>query len=287
MSLLLLTVICTPVAPAPAGIPAARTTSSKMATIFTSMPSTFYTVRLARTVLHLLRGDTGLDSDPDQLGPTSIAYIGWMVAVGSDELRSDRNLAPAGRVKIDQLGAVRTAPTFERLVEEHGLPTEGVSLAMSAKARGDDQIGNQVYDRHGRRLGAQAPENRVQIPLVRGHRDAGGDVVGPDRERDEVRAQRDRAVELAPEHVGGGRAARAQIVDTRRRVDGAQPPVQLADVVEVGARGPDAFDRAVAEGHVLDRGIAVGGQGPSAFGRQCPDFLHSTRRARRREQRGE
>src|SRR6267142_1605871 len=102
MSLLLLTVICTPVAPAPAGIPAARTTSSKMATIFTSMPSTFYTVRLARTVLHLLRGDTGLDSDPDQLGPTSIAYIGWMVAVGSDELRSDRNLAPAGRVKIDQ-----------------------------------------------------------------------------------------------------------------------------------------------------------------------------------------
>jgi len=87
--------------------------------------------------------------------------------------------------------------------------------------------------------------------------DALGDVVGPDRERHQVGLDLDGLIELTGEDVRRGRAADAEIHDPRIGIQLAQAAQQAADVVPVLARGPHAFDRAVAEGDVHDGRAAV------------------------------
>jgi hypothetical protein len=207
-----------------------------------------------------------------------------VIAVRRDEFGLQRDLALAGGVEIHQLGTVRPTLALERFVEHDGLSADHLSEATPAETRGHRQVGNQIHDGDRRRLVAQAPEERFEILLVRRHRHPRGDVIRSDRERDQVRAQPDRPVELAQQHVGRGRAARAQIDDARVRISGAQALVQPAHEVAAGARGADALDRAVAEGHVQHRRAAVGGQGPNVFG---ATGFGATGRARRRNEHGE
>src|SRR6266436_1730692 len=192
-----LTVMATSFASAPIGIPATRTASRRPTTIPTLTPSlsTLCTVRLERAVLHLLpHGDSGLDTRPHQLRPACISQVRWMIAIRPDELRPEGNLPLADGIEVNELGTVRAALAFNRLVEGDGLTADRVSRTAMTEARSHRQVGNQVHDDHRRRLGAQAL-------------------------------------------------------------------MQLAHIVAVGARGADALDRAIAEGHVQDRGGAIRRQG--------------------------
>src|SRR5882724_13570042 len=209
-----LTVMATSFASAPIGIPATRTASRRPTTIPTLTPSlsTLCTVRLERAVLHLLpHGDSGLDTRPHQLRPACISQVRWMIAIRPDELRPEGNLPLADGIEVNELGTVRAALAFNRLVEGDGLTADRVSRTAITEARSHRQVGNQVHDDHRRRLVAQAPEDRVEAALVHAHRHPRRDVVRSDRERDQLRTLLDRAADLTKEHIGRGRAAQTEV----------------------------------------------------------------------------
>jgi hypothetical protein len=209
-----------------------------------------------------------------------------VVAVGRHQLGPERHFAPARGEEVDQLRAVGAALALQRLVEGDRQPADRLSVLAAAKARRDRQIGDQIHHDDRPRLAAQASEDHLEILLVCGQRHLGGDVVRPDRQRDQVGAQLDRTVELARAHVGRGRAAHAQVGDARCRIDGAQALVQTAHVIAGAARGTDALDGAVAERHVDDRRAALGGKHSRAggVGRRGPDVGRAIGDARRRRQ---
>src|SRR5438034_9872040 len=127
------------------------TIASRRATIAPMVcipPSSFSTHFNARTVSSIYLplgghrpggalpvGQPRRDSGPDQLRPAGVARVGGVVAVGRDELRPQRNFAPAGRVEIPQLRAVGPARALQRLVEGDRLPADRLLVLAAAEAR--------------------------------------------------------------------------------------------------------------------------------------------------------
>src|SRR5207245_5691526 len=189
-----------------------------------------------------------------------------MITVRPNEFRPEGNLPLADGIEIHELGPVRAALALDRFVEGDGLTTDRVPGTATTEAWGHRQVGNQVHDDHRRRLVAQPPEDRVEVPLVHAHRHSRRDVVRSDRERDQLWTRLDRAADLTKEHIGRGRAAYPEVDHSRVRKHGAQALMQPAHIVAVWARGADTLDRAIAEGNIQDRGGAVRRQGSRTLG---------------------
>src|SRR5437660_12746481 len=93
-----------------------------------------------------------------------------MITIRPNEFRPEGNLPLADGIEIHELGPVRAALALDRLVEGDGLTADRVPGTAATEAWGHRQVGNQVHDDHRRRLVAQAPEDRVEVPLVHAHR---------------------------------------------------------------------------------------------------------------------
>src|SRR5207249_7625757 len=166
----------------------ARTTSNAASPArVTTIPLVSFRRRSRRAYLPCR--DACLNALPEQRRPACVPCIRRVVAVRPDELGPAGDLALARGVQVDELHAARSGSPRERLVETDGARGNAVLLRAPLEARCHREIRDQVRDDDRRRLVGEPPEDGLEVLLVGLDRHPSGDVVGSDREGDEVRAQ--------------------------------------------------------------------------------------------------
>jgi hypothetical protein len=132
-----------------------------------------------------------------------------MIAVLPQEHGLTGDFLAARLVEIDDHGDVAAGLGRQGLVERDGQVADERGAGTGAVSWCHREIGQEVDRDQGSRLPSESAEDDVQVVLVLGDRDSAGDVIWPDRERDEIRTLRDRAIELIGDDVGRGGATRA------------------------------------------------------------------------------
>ena len=123
-----------------------------------------------------------------------------MIAVGPDEIRAGRHLALARGVEVHDFRAIPARLKGQDLVEgDHALAHPRLDLLAPEPGR-DREIGNEIDDHNRAGLARENPEDRVDVASVALEIALAGDVVGADRERDEVGPELDGPRELPAQY---------------------------------------------------------------------------------------
>src|SRR4030095_3915072 len=137
-------------------------------------------------------------------------------------------LALALGVEVHDFRPIPVRLKGQDLVEgDHALAHPRLDLLAPEPGR-DRKIGDEIDDHNRAGLARENPKDRVDVASVTLEIPLAGDVVGADRERDEVGPELEAPRDLPAQYTGGRGAPYPEVHHPRAGIDRAEPFVKLS-----------------------------------------------------------